>query len=361
MWKLHRYYLREVAASSALTFAVLFGIVLISLIARGIERAQGGDLLDAAVIVLLWAADTFPHLLAMALLFGTVLVFARASQDREITAIRSAGISPRVPMTSALLVGIVFTLLGVYALHYVIPLAHFYKYRVIAEATRNVIVNLGMQGDQLDLARNGVMTWERKDADHHFHDVVIHLSRGSLDGAAAAGAPDAGGRLYTASEAWFEVHRARESLALVLRELREPATGAFLDHGRLEISLRRISEQNRRTEGDRDLGSDQLLAEVYRGVHPAPGAAQYTVHRRSCFALLPCLFAPIGFCIGVMARERGRMTALVFALPPLLVFYTSDILGQKLVQIADLPVFGWLPAAVLTVLGIPFCWRLLRL
>ena len=134
MQKLHRYYLGEVAISVALTFVVLFGVVMISMLARGIERAQGGDLLDAATIMFLWAVDTFPHLLTMSLLIGTVLVFARASQDREITAIRSAGISPRMPMTAALLVGVLFSLLGMYAMHQLIPAAHG-KGRVLISET----------------------------------------------------------------------------------------------------------------------------------------------------------------------------------------------------------------------------------
>ena len=95
MWKIHRYYLREVTVSALLTFLVLFGIVLIASVSRGIDRAQGGNLLSAALITFYWAADTFPHLLAISLLIATVLTFARASQDREITALRAAGISPR--------------------------------------------------------------------------------------------------------------------------------------------------------------------------------------------------------------------------------------------------------------------------
>ena len=50
MWKIHRYYFKEVATNAVLTFVVLFGIALISLIYRGIQRAQGGDLFAAALI-----------------------------------------------------------------------------------------------------------------------------------------------------------------------------------------------------------------------------------------------------------------------------------------------------------------------
>ena len=149
MWKIHRFYLRELLGAVLLTFTVLFGIVLIATIYRGIDRAQGGSLLSAVLITFFYAADTFPHLLALSLLFSSVLVFARASQDREITAMRAAGISPRVPLVAALIVGVMLSVVGSFALHYLIPYAHYYKYRVVAEVTRQLIVNTGMSGDKI--------------------------------------------------------------------------------------------------------------------------------------------------------------------------------------------------------------------
>ena len=45
MWKIHRYYLKELTTNSVVTFLVLFGIVLTATVYRGIDRAQGGDLI----------------------------------------------------------------------------------------------------------------------------------------------------------------------------------------------------------------------------------------------------------------------------------------------------------------------------
>ena len=89
MWKIHRYYLKEIAVNALLTFTVLFGIALISLIYKGIRLVSGGDLIDAAITTLLLAADILPHLLTFSVMFATVLTFARASQEREITALRA--------------------------------------------------------------------------------------------------------------------------------------------------------------------------------------------------------------------------------------------------------------------------------
>ena len=78
------------------------------------------------------------------------------------------------------------------------------------------------------------------------------------------------------------------------------------------------------------------------------------------FALMPCLFAPIGFCIGVLAREKGRMTALLMGMVPMVIFYGCVMLAPTLVRTLDWPPIAWLPGFVVAAIGIPFCWRLLR-
>jgi lipopolysaccharide export LptBFGC system permease protein LptF len=96
-------------------------------------------------------------------------------------------------------------------------------------------------------------------------------------------------------------------------------------------------------------------------VHNAPEGALYTLHRRTCYAFMPLLLAPIGFCIALLARDRGRAMALVIGLVPLVVFYVADVLSAKILRATDWPPIGWLPAALLLLLGAPFCWRTLRL
>ncbi|MEM7204594.1 MAG: LptF/LptG family permease [Planctomycetota bacterium] len=359
MWKLHRYYLREVLITSMMTFVVLFGIVLIASIYRGIDRARGGDLVSAALITCLWTADTFPHLLSMGLLIGSVLSFARASQDREITAIRAAGISPRVPMVAALMIGLGFSIAGSYTQHYLIPWAHYYKYRVVSQAIRDFVINTRMNGNKMSFGRFA-MAWENEDDRGHLHGVLVKRGRSPSGDPEAEGAGD----IYLAEEAWLDISPDGETITLQLRgveTLLAGDQGARIDGISFDFNLRRITEGTRRLEGDKDLTSDQLLSEVYRGVHDRPDGARFTVHRRACFALMPALFAPLGFCIGVLSRDRGRMTALLFGMVPMIIFYGCVTLAPTLVRQWNWPPIAWLPAMVVGALGIPFCWRLLRL
>lgn len=289
----------------------------------------------------------------MAILFAVVLTFARASQDREVTALRAAGVSARVPMVAALLVGLTASLATCYATHYWIPWAHFHKYRVISDAIRGFYLQTEMSGDRMSF-EGFQMTWERRDEQGHFREVVARINRGEGD---ALLTRQSG--VFYADEAWLTMADNGETLGLTFANMWSLTQGS-VGLITLRVDLRALSDETRRDEGDKDLPSDQLLGEVERGVHDNPHGASFTVFQRANFALLPALFGPIGFCIGVLARNRGRMTALLMAMVPLAFFHACVVLSRELTQIVDMPLLGLLPALALAVLAAPFCWRFLR-
>lgn len=363
MWRLHRYYLRELLIHASITFAVLFAIVVISLVARGIQKAEGGGLLDAAVITMLWALDAFPHLLPISFLLATVTTFARAGQDREITAIRAAGVSPRVPMMASVLVGLGLSVVGSLTLHYVLPEVHYRKYRVIVEVLRNTIVSMGLgsSDDRVSIPGTDLaLTYGRREGADQSEEVVLRDCWLYLpDGRAR----DLGfvSPIVHVDKVWIPLPKEEDtSLRIVLQDGRDPLTNTRFDTLEPRFPLRAIGEGARRDERDDDMGSSQLLSEVLRGQHERPNGARYTLFRRTCFAILPLLLGPIGFCLALAAQNRGRAVAMLFALAPIGVFYVGDVLGGKLLRATDEPMFGWLPAAMLITLGAPFCWRELR-
>lgn len=366
MWRLHRYYLRELLINAGITFLVLFAIVVISLVARGIQRAQGGELLDAAKITLYWALDAFPHLLPISFLLATVLTFSRASQDREITALRAAGVSPRVPMGAAVLLGIVLSLVGSLTMHFVLPEVHFLKYRVIAEVVRNTILNIGLGGsdDRVKLPNTQLgLTYAHRDdygKGDELKEVVLRDCWLYLPGDRVAELGFVSPIVHV-DRVWIPLPRETDTaLRIVLEGGSDPMSTSRFDQLEPRFPLRGISEGSRRDERDEDMSSSQLLAEVQRGQHEQPRAARYTLHRRTCFAVLPLLLGPIGFCLALAARNRGRSLAIVMAMTPLAVFYAGDVLGAKLLRATGEPLSGWLPALMLIAVGTPFCWKELR-
>jgi len=355
MWRLHRYYLRELSINAAITFLVMFTVVLVSSVNTGIKRAQGGVsmLLDAVKIMVLFALDSLPHVVTIAFLIATVLTFTRAVQDRELTAIRAAGISPRVPMTAAVLLGILLSVGGSVTLHYVIPDVHYKKYRVVADVMRNAFLQMGIGKDRLTIG-DFAMTFRRLE-NGVYEDCTIYcpphrrLSK-DLEWSIL--------RVDRVAIHWPE--EGSDDIVIVPQGVRDPIKPVFFESIPIVIPLAELGGRDRRIDRDDDLRSDQLLAEVIRGVHPRPWSAIYTLFRRCCFSLMPLLFAPIGFCIAEFARERGRVMALVLALVPLAMFYLGEIMGARLLLATENPWCAWMPLALLLVVGLPLCWRQLR-
>ncbi|MFY9341606.1 MAG: LptF/LptG family permease [Planctomycetota bacterium] len=352
MWRLHRYYLKELAINAGITFLVLFAVVLTSLVYRGISRSQGGDLLDAALIVVFFALDSFQHLLTIAFLIGTVVTFTRAAQDRELIAIRAAGIPPTVPLTATMLVGLVLTVVGSFALHYVIPEVHYRKYRVIAQVMRDAFMSLRLGSDRIPLLDTGYVMTFRSQAAGEFRDCTVYCPKPMMEGSSPI--------VFVDRVSIPPLHPASTEVAIHLDGIRDPIGTGTPGQFTFRMGMHELGGKERRDDRDDDLPSDQLLAEVMRGVHRRPHEAVYTLLRRCCFSLMPLVLAPIGFCLAEMARERGRVVALLLALVPLSLFYLGEVLGARFLMSTDNPAFAWLPLGMLLAFGLPLCWRQLR-
>lgn len=356
MWRLHRYYLKELAVNAAITFLIMFGIILVSLIYRGISRAQGGDLFDAALITLLWALDAMPHLLTIAFVLATVITFTRAAQDRELVAIRAAGISPRVPMMAALLVGIFLSVGASFANHYVIPEVHFRKYRVIADVVRNVVIGMNLGTDRIKVPNDSgyILTFrDRDEATGDYLDCTVYSPKPVFDDIDS-------NVLFVDRLSMPNPDDATAVLSVVLNGIHDPISGKGMSTFTFDVPLDELSPGGGRDERDADLRSDQLLSEVMRGIHHDRVTATYTLFRRCCFSLMPALLAPIAYCIAELARFRGRVLALTMSLVPLGMFYMGEVLGARLLLSTRNPWCGWLPLVLLSVVGLPIVWRQMR-
>ena len=359
MWRLHRYYLKELAINAAITFIVLFGVVLISLIYRGIQRSEGGELPDAAKITLFWALDAVPHLLTISFLIATVVSYTRAAQDRELIAIRAAGISPRVPMQSAVLVGIVLSIGAAFSNHYVIPAVHFMKYRVIKEVVSNAFINLNLGSDRIKLPGGRVLTFRERDPEtHDMLDCTIY-SPEPIEKTMKSRIVFVDRVTMPPIEEWDE----STDIHVILSGVRPPTLSTepnYFDRIPISVPIDSIGSAGSRPDRDDDVGSDQLLAEVMRGVHSDPVRATYTLFRRCSFSLMPALLGPVGFCIAEASRFRGRVFALMLALVPLAMFYLGEVMGARLLISTDNPWCGWMPVALLLLVSVPLVWRQLR-
>ncbi len=349
MWKLHRYYLKELVINSAITFLVLLAVMVVSFVARGIQRSESGGAWDALLITLFFAFDSVPHILFISYLIATVLTFTRAAQDRELIAIRAAGISPRVPMAAAVLVGIALSVAGSVAMHYLIPEIHYRKYRVVADVIRNTFMNMKLHTDRVKFGDYVLVAAERPSS-YEFRDCTIYCPPGRPIG-------DLRSPIVRVDRVTMAI--TKDTIDVDLEGVHDPIGGTKTNLP-IAIDMRDVADRNRREDADDDVQSDQLLSEVFRGVHENPRQAVYTLLRRSCFAMMPFLLGPIGFCVAEFARMRGRVLALVLALLPLTLFYLGEVVGRRMLHATGNPWSAWMPAVLLAAFGAPFCWRQLR-
>jgi lipopolysaccharide export LptBFGC system permease protein LptF len=365
MWRIHRYYLTELCISTGIATAVLSGIVLLAVVHRAFERAAGFGLLIALRTTGWFALDLAPHVLGIATLIGTVWVFGRARHDREVTALTAGGVPKRAIIGPALLLGVVCATANAVVLHYVVPTAHWEKYRLGGlEVVRDVVLRTGMHEDRFQLGDHFSMTWTERSEGGWLEDVTIRIGR--RDSASSPTANEIGtpgvrtrGAFHPASlnGIWHAEHArlradssATGAMSLQLRGVRRSAPrGPFAERLELIVDLEDLSRGKRRQENERDLTSDQLLAELSGGRAESPIAARYTFHRRGCFALLPLVFAPLGFVVGVVTGRLGRASALALALVPVAAFYLGDALARRVVASTDNPWFAYAPIGVLAV------------
>ncbi|MCA8973474.1 MAG: LptF/LptG family permease [Planctomycetes bacterium] len=360
MWRLHRYYLKEIAVNFGITFLVMFAIVLVSGVTRGINRSEGGGLTDALLITLYFALDSLAHLLTIAFLLAVVLTYTRAAQQRELVALRAAGLGPRVAMAPAVLLGLVLTVFASLANHYIIPEVHYQKYRVVALVVRNFITNLKLDSDRIPILNTGfVMTFRDRDGDT-FEDCTIYCPPNR--------------RLEKIASPIIRVDRVAipkpredsETIDVYLDGIHLPILDpnvpmqAGSESLVLHVGLHDIADRGRRSDQDADVRSDQLLGEVMREVHPRPHEAMHALLRRCCFALMPALLAPIGYCVAELMRFRGRVLALVVALVPLMLFYVGEFIGARIMDRTHNPWSAWMPVVLISCVGVPLCWRQLR-
>lgn len=228
---------------------------------------------------------------------------------------------------------------------------------MIADVVRSAFTNLNLGGDRITVLDTGyIVTFrDREKETGDYLDCVIYSPRPIGRGLELP-------IVYVdrVSIPPLEGAAVDSDLTIVMSGVRDPIGGVAPDTLTFQVPIDELGSSGVRAEKDDDVRSDQLLAEVLRGVHRHPEKATYTLFRRCCFALMPALLAPIGFCIAEMARFRGRVVALVMSLVPLAMFYLGEVLGARLLISTKNPWCGWMPVALLTLVGAPLVWRQLR-
>lgn len=356
-----RYLLREMLRPMALSLAFVLAALLLERVLRLVDliATEGGPM--GAVVTM--AATLLPHYLGLALpasFFLSMLVLvARLSEDSEIDALLSSGLSLQRIVIPFLAVGVLLSAFSLGLFGYVQPHAR-YGYRAALHLVKHGGWTGAVPGGAFVAAGNGV-TIHAADADRSgrvLGGVLIEERRPdgrTVTTTANRGVlrqdPDRAGRLLLTLSDGSQMRVGADGAVTVLRftELtigRELALAdtLFRPRGRdeREMTLTELWEGVR--TGDGPVSRDSMRGELHGRLVQAASVTA-----------LPLLAVPMG----VAAKRRRRGAGVVLAAVILVLYHHMLQVGQGLVELGRVaPVVGsWLPFAALTAAA---AWTLSR-
>ena len=355
---LQLYILRQLAIAIGFSIAGISLVVVPTILISAIHRLGPVGLPAVFAFLPLVLVDLVPFLLPMAYLLGVVATYGRLAADRELIAVRMAGIHPARLTLPAILIGVVFS---VWTYHLVSSVSPDWKY-----ASRN---------------------YER----HQAVEAFKNFAEGSGD-------LEFGNSSLTSRSGYGNV---REGVLLDLREEEGKEMTVTADSAKLSIRYDEaldddvlvIEFTNARVLGDgarifgeapfcsfplkelfpfypkdrrrakylvsaeirETLADDTIDEDVRRGF-------LYEIHRRTTLSLTYLLFLLIGIPTGIMFRSSTQLGAITGSLGAGLVYFVLALqLGKTLSKSGALsPILAaWLPTAVFFVIGAVLSYRAL--
>jgi LPS export ABC transporter permease LptG len=351
-----RYVVAAVLPYIALSLSILSAIILIQ------QTSKFADVLGSSPVPLRLTLEVslnvLPNILIftlpMATLVGVATGYSRMSHDSELTAMRAAGLGSLRIILPALAVGLLLSLLTLYAGFVAAPKAarnlrdiglRAALYRLESPVEPRSFYT-GMPGKVVYVREGDEETglWEKvfiywQEPDGRVRLVTAKSGRLDFKGeqtellltdALMTTLPAGGGRAVAAGEHVTIEH----SEVMRVRDDR-------LNAGRGALAQR---INGRELELD-EMGWNQL-AEKYRGA-PEPTArreAGLALNKRLTLGLSPMIFAFFGAALGLRAARGGRSQGILLSLVSMLCYYLLSLAGEQLVRagVLPLPLGSWL-------------------
>ena len=370
---LSRYLARETLQYVGVGFLSILVLLLANSLLRQLEDlveigGGGGDFgaLAARLVVILT-----PYALPIALLFGTLVAFARLGSDHEVLAFRSLGISLAQLAAPALALALVASLATAWLLQHGEP-----------QARRSLIALVGEVAARGGVIRAGAFTKLDRRGDR-----IVFVDGRSEDGALEGvvlsdrSDPKRSFTVLAASGAFlFEQESATGHLILTEGDVHfdpEPPTSErtqriHFDRFDYAFDMSGLVGDGRERLRPRDMTREELLAMLahFETHGRAPEAAreqrraayEQQLARRSALAFSPLVFALLAVPLGLGLRRGARsFGALLCAL----IAFGYFVVGEATSAYATagtLPaaVSEWLPNGLCAAIALPLWWRARR-
>jgi lipopolysaccharide export LptBFGC system permease protein LptF len=380
--RVQRYILAELVVTLALTLLVVTSVLFAALCLQTMGRMEG---LDLAFLVKL-----LPPLMPLAIAFSmpfayllaVALVYGRLVSDRELIALRIAGVHPRVAAAPALALGAVLSLASLLFTGWVLPDGALALEQQKANLADQFLANLSTSQHAVTTPTCR-LSWSRYEPSRRageagvFRDFELDVRGASghdsmkllgdelrlvrqggrgKDGSEADGEQDDGDLVVEAP--WAYVNRiegtgglsTQASAAYSLSIGHVESLGASTGFNQL-IGAQRVEAKSRQVR------LPEVCYLVRRGdVSRVPVRRSLTeLHGRLATAAMPLLFAlvAVGVCFQFSPRTRRMTGFLLASLPILLIHLPLWVSGKNFSDAGRVPAwFGmWLPDAGLLVVG----------
>ncbi len=362
-----RYAFREIAAPTAVAFAIYTGFMLI----RGL--VQFSDLLfqssqplrDTALVI----GFSTPHIvvltLPIAFLLGILVGVGRLSQDSELIALRAAGVDLFTLYRPIAVLSVFFTIGVGLVMTVVVP------------RTNRILYGMKLQLSTFAIAQRiqpGVFSPE-------FAGRRIYVERASNDRRTLEGLivadnsnPEDGERLTLARRGALELEEAEGRLWLRLEDAVTHHTAADArGYDRATYRTQRVllddtnpRERFAKTRPDKQLREMTIGELVHRARTAEDGALSrlswVEVHKKFSFPAACLVFGLVGLPLGVVNRRGGRAAGFAVSTAIVLGYYILYASGEaRAVKGTISPLVAmWLPNFLLLVLGLVALVRVRR-
>jgi lipopolysaccharide export system permease protein len=341
---LDRYVLQQTFRPLAISLAVVLLALLLERILRLFDLLanRGGDLVQ----ILTMAANLIPHYMGLALpaafFISVFLVVARSSEDHELDALRSTGVSIRRFSVPFLGLGIVLVVFSLFLSGWLQPYTR-YAYRAIYYAVTHAEWDARvLEGTFLDTGRGYTMYANRVDASGHRllgifirenqggHESVITAERGMIDFA-----PD-GVNLQIQLQNAVQIRTDQNGVTTLL---------TFEDLNLTRAYPRDNQPFRQRGDNERELTTPELWTGLQEG-SPVPRASLAAEFHARLVRAVSMFFLPmLAVPMGLAARRARRGPGIAVAALILGLYHHTLQLGESMADLGRIsPVAGlWLP------------------
>ena len=346
------YLFRQLLLSVGFSMAGIALIMLPTIAIQAVNKLGAVSLNAVARYLPLVVAELVPYLLPMAFLLGVVATYGRLSAERELIAIKMAGIHPAKLCLPALVIAALLSLGTNHLLDEVSPTLKFRQRSYLLDAEVEIFRNLARGRTELRFGKGSLLAEEAYD--NVYRGVLLDLP--GKDGPELTIAAD---------EAVLDV--GRDTLSIHLQEAYVLTDTARLYDQSPSYTLK-LSDlfplPSRDRHKSKYLTNSEMQGELTQGELTAKERQEfvYEIHRRHALSVTYLLFLLLGIPTGVVLRSSTQLGAFTGAVGYGFLYYVLALrLGKVLAETGAVSpiVAAWATNGLFLLVGAVFFVRAL--